>query len=133
MNDVLNNLNQKGETKMKIDFTQVLKDLDGNAIKGLDCDITLGFICVDALLAPLKGETERPNAGDAIRRYEFAKAIHKGEEIDLKVEDIALLKDRILKTRTTLIYGLTSDMLEKKEDVGTDKSTKRPKSGNKNK
>lgn len=107
----------KGETKMKIDFTQVLKDLDGKEIKGPDGDITLGFICVDALLAPLKGETEKPNAADTIRWYEFAKAIHKGEEMDLKAEDIALLKGRILKIRPTLIYGITSDMLEKKEDA----------------
>ena len=117
---------------MKIDFTQVLRDLDGKEIKGPDGDITLGFICVDALLAPLKGEMEKPNAGDAIRRYEFAKAIHKGEEMDLKAEDIALLKGRILKTRTTLIYGITSDMLEKKEDVRTEQPTKRPKSRGKN-
>ena len=117
---------------MKIDFTQVLKDLDGKEIKGPDGDITLGFICVDALLAPLKGEMEKPNAGDTIRRYEFAKAIHNGEELDLKVEDIALLKGRILKTRTTLIYGITSDMLEKKEDVGTNEPTEHTEPGDKN-
>ena len=117
---------------MKIDFTQVLRDLDGEAIKGPDGDITLGFICVDALLATLEGEMKTPNADDMIRRYEFAKAIHKGEEMDLKVEDIVLLKGRILKTRPTLIYGITSDMLEKK-DVGTDKSAKRPKPRGKDK
>jgi len=37
--------------------------------------------------------------------------------MDLKAEDIALLKGRILKIRPTLIYGITSDMLEKKEDA----------------
>ncbi len=121
----------KGETKMKIDFTQVLKDLDGKAIKGPDGDITLGFICVDALLAPLKGETERPNADDTIRKYEFAKAIHKGEEMDLKAEDIVLLKGRILKTRTTLIYGITSDMLEKKEDERANEPTEHTEPGDK--
>lgn len=106
---------------MKIDFTQVLKDFDGKLLTGEDkTEITLGFICVDALLTTLRGETEKPNPADVIRRYEFARAIYNGEEMDLKAEDIALLKGRILKTRPTLIYGLTSDMLEKKEDVGTE-------------
>jgi hypothetical protein len=105
---------------MKIDFSQVLKDFDGDPIKGPKEDITLGFICEDALLAVLKEETERPNADEYIRRFELARSIHKGKELDLKAEDIVLLKGRILKTRPALIYGLTSDMLEKK-DGGTDK------------
>ena len=125
--EILLKILMKGETKMKIDFTQVLKDLDGKEIKGPDGDITLGFICVDALLAPLENEMKTPNADDTIRRYEFAKAIHKGEEMELKVEDVALLKDRILKTRPALIYGITSDMLEKKEDERAEQSAKRPK------
>lgn len=117
---------------MKIDFTQVLKDFDGKPIKGADEeDITLAFICVDALLATLPDEQKSPNADDFIRRYEFAKAIRKGEEMDLKAEDIVLLKSRILKTRPVLIYGITSDMLEKK-DGGTNKPIKRPKPVNKN-
>ena len=117
---------------MKIDFTQVLKDFDGNPFPGKDDkDVTLGFICVDALLAVFKKEQENPDAADYIKRYEFAKAIHKGEEMDLKAEDIALLKGRLLKTRPALIYGLASDMLEKK-DVRTDEPTVRPKPINKN-
>lgn len=118
---------------MKIDFTQVLRDLDGKEIKGPDCDITLGFICVDALLAPLENEMKNPNADDTIRRYEFAKAIHNGEEMDLKVEDIVLLKGRILKTRTTLIYGITSDMLEKKEDERANEPTEHTEPGDQDK
>lgn len=99
---------------MKIDFTQVLKDFDDKPFPGKDGDdVTLGFICIDALLATLTDE--KPDANDYIRRYEFAKAIHKGEEMDLKAEDITLLKSRILKTRPALIYGLASDLLEKKD------------------
>ena len=107
---------------MKIDFTQVLKDFDGTPIKGPDGDITLGFICIDALLATLPDEQKSPNADDYIRRYEFAKAIRKDGEMDLKAEDIVLLKSRILKTRPVLVYGITSDMLEKK-DERTNEST----------
>ena len=118
---------------MTIDFTLVLKDFGGKPLMGEDkTKITLGFICVDALLTTFRGETEKPNADDTIRRYEFAKAIHNGEEIDLKAEDIVLLKGRILKARPTLVYGLTSDMLEKK-DVRTKQPTVRPKSRDKDK
>ena len=116
---------------MKIDFTQVLKDFDGKPLKGPEKDITLGFICEDALLAVLKGETEKPNADDYITRFELARSIHKGEELDLKTEDIVLIKGRILKTRPALVYGLTSDMLEKK-DGGTDKQSECPESGDEN-
>ena len=116
---------------MKIDFSQVLKDFDGGPIKGQDGDITLGFVCEDALLAVLKEETERPNASEYIKRYELARSIHKGKELDLTAEDIVLMKGRILKTRPALIYGLTSDMLEKK-DGGTDEQPDCPESSDAN-
>lgn len=129
----VNNFNQKGETKMKIDFTQVLKGFDGKPLIGENkTEVTLGFICVDALLTTFRGETEKPNPADVIRRYEFAKAIDNGEEMDLKAEDIVLLKGRILKSRPTLVYGLTSDMLEKKEDVRTNEPTEYIEPGDQN-
>jgi len=116
---------------MIIDFTQVLKDLDGKPIRGKkivedgkvvgDEDATLRFICSDVLLAEL--QDEKSSGEDKIRRYELAKAIYNCDEMDLKVEDIALIKRRVGKIHFPLIVGITSEMLEGKTDVGTNNPT----------
>ncbi len=116
---------------MIIDFTQVLKDFDGESIKGKAIteekdgktviasfeDATLGFICVDVLLGEEQGE--KVPADDKVKRFELARAIHKAESIDLESEDITLLKSRIAKFHKPLIVGITLEMLENK-NVGTD-------------
>lgn len=110
---------------MLIDFTQVLKGFDDKPLQGSDGDITLQFICIDALLTDSK--EDKQDGPEKLRRYELAKTIHNGKEMDLKTEDIVLIKDKIVKTRPTLIVGITEDMLEGKKDVGTNKPTKHPK------
>ena len=102
---------------MKIDFTQSLKTLGGEAMKDVDekgeaIDATLKMATVNALLAPSKD----PDTGVVkIQKYELAKLIYRAEgEIDITVEDAALIKKAVEKAfPSPMIVGQVNEILEK--------------------
>ena len=102
---------------MKIDFTQKLTTLDGNAMKDVDgkgdaVDATLKLAVVNALLAPQK---EQESGVDKIKKYELAKMVFKAEgEVDVTAEDITLIKKAVEKAfPSPIIVGQVNEMLEK--------------------
>ena len=82
--------------------------------------VTLGYICVNALLSEVKDE--RATGDDKVKRYELAKAIHMNDVLDVPAEGIVLLKDRVGKIHLPMVVGQVSNFLEGKTDGGTDKS-----------
>jgi hypothetical protein len=110
---------------MKINFSHELKTLDGKSIPGFDGKerTSLKDVCVDALLAQFRdevGAAGNPGTGisgeEKCNRYVLATRIYGDDEVDLKVEEIALLKKLVGKGFGPLIVGQAWDMLENKQE-----------------
>ena len=85
---------------MKINFQQVIKDLDGSNLH--DDKFTLGFVWTQALLAPAPNgpsQSQAPgrDAGEHLAKlYTLAQRIHAAKApLDISPEDAAMLRDRI--------------------------------------
>jgi len=99
---------------MKIDFTKQLKDLDGKTIVEKDGAITLKSICINSLMANYQDE-KNLSGEEKFKRYELAMKISEnGKDVDLKAEDISLIKQLVGKAFTPLVVGQTYKMLEDK-------------------
>lgn len=116
----------------------VLKDHEGNAIKGEKNELTLKDLCSMALKAPLqedagKGVDHFMKMGDLLRKLHNAK-----DKFELTSEEVTLLKERIPKTivvamgpgqfapQTVVIYSAIQ-ALEGKDEAPTPKLVKRGK------
>jgi len=96
---------------MKIDFSAVIKDLDGEAVKDGDKVATLGRVACTALLASYADEQNLP-AEDKVRRFRLAEIAAKGGEREVKVEDAALIKQLIGKAFAPLVVASAYDIIE---------------------
>ena len=87
---------------------QVMKDMvDGEAI-----DATLRMAMVNAVLSPI----EKESGMDKVKKFNLAKKIHDAEsEVDLTVEEVSLVKERIGEVFPVLIVGQVFNLLEGKE------------------
>ena len=96
---------------MKIDFSAVIKDLDGDAVKDGEKEATLGRVACAALLASYADEQNLP-AEDKVKRFRLAEIAAKGGEREVKVEDVALIKQLIGKAFAPLVGGRAYDIIE---------------------
>ena len=96
---------------MKIDFSAVIKDLDGDPVKDGEKDATLGRVACTALLASYADE-QNLAAEDKVRRFRLAEIAAKGGEREVKVEDVALIKTLIGKAFAPLVVGRAYDSIE---------------------
>jgi len=88
---------------MKIDFQQFILGLDGQPIKADlsgEESVTLKVVAINALLTPLNdprtNQPENPTAQEKVRHAKLAQDIFSATApIDLRAEEIALLKERI--------------------------------------
>jgi hypothetical protein len=107
-------INFKAKNKMKIKLNQELKGVDGiETLKG-DKGRALTFkdICVNAILTPEQGEDEKKK----YERYELFKKIREGgAEVDLKVEEVVLIKKSIGKVNPPLVMGQCWEILEQEK------------------
>lgn len=91
---------------MKIDFSAVLKELDGTDIiekdkNGADAPVTIGQICVRALTIPIP--TDASLTGEEVfKRLELARKIYAGGEQEIDPADAVLIRDRAAK-----MFGIT--------------------------
>jgi hypothetical protein len=128
---------KRRKKRMKIDFTQEVKNLKGEAFKQGDITaslmkllsekkesytsaeivkcindataITLGNCCIDALSASFEGE--KLSKEDKIKRGRLCEKIFDGKEIEIK--DASLCQDLIAKYYTNPILVMrANDMLE---------------------
>ena len=83
---------------MKVDFAQPIRDLGGQPLSEGGNTLTLGTVCINSLLVTLMtGHGPEQLDGTAkVTHATLAQTIHTAEAaVDLKAEDIALLKDRV--------------------------------------
>jgi hypothetical protein len=92
---------------MKINLKQTLEDLDGNEITESGKKIDAGYAIRQALLA--KSDTDK--ADDKIKKYELAKRCI-ADEVDLKAEDIALIKKTVGDLYTPLVVGRVYEIID---------------------
>lgn len=98
---------------MKIDFSQTFKDLKGEVLKDKDAAdalVNLKDICHLSLLAPQA--SEKADGSKKVKMYQLAQKLNVDGEIDLKAEEVVLLKEVIGKVCTTIIVGQAYEMLE---------------------
>lgn len=110
---------------MKIDVGRVITNFEGITIKdnfNIDKtkeakDLTLGGACINALLYI---QDEKVISGDEkLTRYELALKIKIAlgtdkKEIELKIEEVAKIKELVGKFYNTIVVGQTYKMLENK-------------------
>ena len=112
---------------MKINFDQVLKELDGSNITelknprtatrekpegdGAFIPVTLKALCVRAITTPL--QTDANISGeDAFKRLELARKINAGGEQELDPADAVLIRDRAAKLFSIVASGQVYEMLK---------------------
>lgn len=88
----------------------VIKNLEGEPIKSGEKEFTVANACVNALLAEYD---DKPNGEEKLKRFVFAKKINQDETVDLKAEDVSLIKTLIAKAYGPLIVGTVYEVLEK--------------------
>ena len=98
---------------MKIQLNQEVQDEFGYPIvRGNRPPMTLRDIIVNSILAPVRDEEERPKQ----EKWEIFKKIRsvKTMEVELKAEEVALIKKLIAKFQSQLIMGECHEMIEGK-------------------
>lgn len=101
---------------MLIKVDTPLRNMDGNVMKdnvdGEAVDANLKMAMVNAILSPV----ERESGMDKVKKYELAKKIHDAtDEVELSVEDVSLIKERVGDVFPALITGQVWSMLEGKD------------------
>jgi len=101
---------------MKVNFAQELKTLDGRSIKYADRgQMYLKDATLDALLATFQDEQNLPGEEKA-KRYVLATRIYSNpEKLELKAEEVALIKKQIGRLFGPLVVGQAFAMLDGKE------------------
>lgn len=101
---------------MKVNLVKEFKTLDGKSIPSdpknpESSKMNLKDICITALLTP--GENDEMSGEEKARRYNLSQDIYNAKEvIDLKVEDVTLLKKLIGHIYLPLIVGQAFKFLE---------------------
>lgn len=104
------------EEKMKIDFSQILKTLDGKPIEGQDKkNLTLRDAVINALLSARDDEKNLAGKDKAMRYHLSARIYGAKEPILLKSEECTLIKELVGKTYLPLIVGQAWAMIDPAE------------------
>jgi len=98
----------------KINVDETLKTFDGKVMMDADSsgnavEASMKTVLVNAVLAPVKED----KGVDKVRKYELAKMIFKGGEVDLTPEDIVLIKKQVGDNFAPIVVGQVWDMLDK--------------------
>lgn len=91
---------------MKLDVTQVLKNMEGKTMKDSDgngnaIDATIRMAIVNALLSPVQKDT----GVDKMKKWELAQRVFKQDEVEVSIDDVKIIKDRIGELYPPLIVG----------------------------
>ena len=99
---------------MRINFDEVLKELDGSEItekvKDVESQVTLKTICVRALTTPLQADANLTGE-DAFKRLELARKINKGGEQEIEPAQAVLITDRAAKMFGIMVSGQVYEKL----------------------
>ncbi len=103
---------------MQIDFSTTLISFDGKEIKrpkddsvqptpGQKVDqvpVTLGWACVQALVAPSQDDANLSGI-EKLERFTLAQKLHKEGIIDVNLDQVKMLRDLVAKTWSVAITG----------------------------
>ena len=96
---------------MKLDTGTTLKTLEGEPLQNGEKDLTLGAVCIEALLSTFKDELAL-SGEQKLRRYRLASRISRNAQCNLSSEDTALVKQLVAKAYGPLAVGQVWDLLE---------------------
>lgn len=112
---------------MQIDTTQVLRNvwgapiIDRPAVPATETDaakpaveLTIGMVCASAFLTPVKGDEAQTGIEEKVQAYRMAKKFADGGVVDLTVEDLGLVRQRIAKVYLLAVAGPALEMLDVK-------------------
>ena len=98
---------------MKIKINETIKGMDG--VKAIDNSetkhsLTLKDVCINSLLSPVQGEDRKKK----IAKYEVYEKLRDAKiEVELTIEDLALIKECNGIFQPQLLLGQCDRMLEK--------------------
>ena len=97
---------------LKLDGEKMFKERveDGKYVETKD-EFRLRDVCVNALMMNI--EEEKIDGTEKMKRYLLATKIQKANELDLKSEEVAKIKELVGKVYGVLIVGQAYEMLEK--------------------
>lgn len=100
---------------MKINFDQVLKELDGKSIvDNNQKELTLKSVACNAL--SFSFNDEQISGEDKAKRGLLAMRLYANPDIDLTIEEVALIKKLIGKAYGPIVVAQAWGMLEGKKD-----------------
>lgn len=112
---------------MKIDFGQALIDLDGTPLESViaGCPVcgratetspaTLQVLCSDALVQGYRDARGQPielSGEESVRRQALARKIVNEVQVDVSIEDLALIRTLVAKRYIPLFVGQIWPMLD---------------------
>jgi hypothetical protein len=97
---------------MKVKIDQVLQDVERQPIKSeKGKSLTMRDVCINSLLTPTQGDDEKVKWD----KYEIYKKLRDAKgEVELKLEELNVLKKCVGKIQPPLLMGQVYDMLENK-------------------
>lgn len=93
-----------------IDFTQVLKDLDGKPIRHEGLELAVGEAASIALLAPF--QDEQTKLGQKTRRFLLAIKVRQGNDAKLTADEVKEIKDVVEKAFAPLVVGRVWEVID---------------------
>lgn len=103
---------------MKLNVTQVLKQRDGTPMKDVIDGNAIDAILRVAIINALEFSLEQDKNEQPIKKYERSKLadrVYENDEVELSIEDVALIKDRVGKVFGSYVVKVVWDLLEEKK------------------
>lgn len=102
---------RRKEILMIRDFSKVLTGLDGQPLKDGDKEIPLSVVCVNALRGVYRGEEDLSGV-EKEKRYKLCERIYEQGEVEISIEELALIKNLVGKGYPVDIVGPAYALLE---------------------
>ena len=97
---------------MLLDTTKVLVNIAGESLKetvnSVEMDVILRTVVVNALLSPVEKDTGMKK----MEKEELARKIYQNDSVDLTIEQVKLIKDRIGEMYAPIVVGQCWRLLE---------------------
>ena len=97
---------------MLLSTTKVLVNIAGEPLKdsvnGVAVDVTVKTVIVNALLNPMEKDTGMQK----LEKEELARKVYQNDSVDLTIEQVKLIKDRIGEMYAPIVVGQVWRLLE---------------------
>ena|SRR6185436_12502090 len=100
---------------MRINTTQVLKNYEGKEILEDDKPITLRDVFSIGLNSQLPDE--KMTADQKAKIFQITTKLYTNNEVDLTVDQLALIKEQVGKVYNPLVYGRVCEIIDGTQEV----------------